>query len=138
MGSQRNNKKKGRGGFTLIELLIVIAILAVLAGIGIPQYLTYLDKARLTASVATLASLGTDIEAYNINFGQYPVSIDFTTYTDQNGNSILTAMTPSSFYGKITSWQTYSTLNNTYAITATATDSKQTLMTLSPQGVSTY
>jgi len=136
MGMQRA-KKPCRGGFTLIELLIVLVILAVLASIAIPQYFTYIDKARLASSIATLSSLGIDLEAYHTNNGQYPLSIDWATYTDQNGNSILTAMTPSTFYGKITSWQTYSTLNDAYAITATATDSNQTLMTLSPTGVAT-
>ena len=134
MGIQQN-KEKGRGGFTLIELLIVIVILGILAGIAIPQYLTYLDKARLTASISTLSSLGNDIESYHLSNGQYPLSIDWATYTDQNGNSVLTAMTPSMFYGKIESWLTYSTENDTYTVTATATDSKQTLLTLSPTGV---
>jgi len=133
--SIQHNKKKGRGGFTLVELLIVIVILGILAGIAIPQYLTYLDKARLTASISTLSSLGNDIEAYHLSNGQYPLSIDWANYTDQNGNSILSAMTPSMFYGKIASWQTYSTENDTYTVTATATDSKQTLLTLSPTGV---
>jgi len=136
MGIQHNNKR-GRGGFTLIELLIVCVILGVLAGIAIPQYFTYLDKARLTASISTLSSLGSDMEAYHLSNGQYPVSIDWTAYTDQNGNSILTAMTPSMFYGKIASWQTYSLQNDTYVITATATDAKQTPLTLLPTGVTT-
>jgi type II secretion system protein G len=136
MGSQ-HNKKKGRDGFTIVELMIVLVILAILASIAIPQYLTYLDKARLTASISTLSSLGNDMEAYRTDNGHYPVSIDWATYTDQNGNSILTAMTPSTFYGKIASWQTYSSLNDTYAITATANDNKQTLLTLSPTGVAT-
>src|SRR5271169_3792260 len=116
MGFQ-HNKKKGQGGFTMIELLIVLVILAVLASIAIPQYFTYLDKARLAASISTLSSLGIDLEAYHTSNGQYPIAIDWVTYIDQNGNSILTAMTPSTFYGKIASWQTYSSLNDTYAIT---------------------
>ncbi|AKP34311.1 prepilin peptidase-dependent pilin [Yersinia aleksiciae] len=35
-------------GFTLIELMVVIAIIAVLSGIGIPSYQRYLQKAALT------------------------------------------------------------------------------------------
>ncbi|MDA5535189.1 prepilin peptidase-dependent pilin [Yersinia mollaretii] len=35
-------------GFTLIELMVVIAIIAVLSGIGIPSYQRYIQKAALT------------------------------------------------------------------------------------------
>ena len=44
-------------GFTLIELLIVVAIIGILAGVGIPMYNGYMTQAKINASQANHAAI---------------------------------------------------------------------------------
>lgn len=54
--------KNKQQGFTLIELMIVVAIIAILAAIAIPQYQNYVARAAVTRAVGETASLKTPIE----------------------------------------------------------------------------
>lgn len=53
-----------RRGFTLVEVLIVIAIIVVLAGIGVPLGRSMLGKSRQAACLNKLRSLGVGLESY--------------------------------------------------------------------------
>jgi prepilin-type N-terminal cleavage/methylation domain-containing protein len=61
-----------RSGFTLIELLIVVAIIAILAAIAVPNFLEAQTRAKVSRAKADIRSLATALEAYRIDGNAYP------------------------------------------------------------------
>lgn len=59
-------------GFTLIELLIVVAIIAILAAIAIPNFLAAQTRAKVSRQKAGMASAMTAVEAYAVDNSVYP------------------------------------------------------------------
>ncbi len=63
-------------GFTLIELLIVVAIIGILAGIAIPNFLGARTKAKVSRAFADMRTIGNAVEAYAVDNGVYPTTAD--------------------------------------------------------------
>ena len=53
-------------GFTLIELLIVVAIIAILAAIAIPNFLEAQTRAKVARVLSDQRTLGTAVEQYSV------------------------------------------------------------------------
>src|SRR3954462_6822457 len=71
---------KGSGtvnkAFTLIELLIVVAIIAILAAIAVPNFLEAQVRAKVARAKSDMRSLATAVEAYCVDDNKYPIRHD--------------------------------------------------------------
>jgi type II secretion system protein G len=59
-------------GFTLIELLIVVAIIAILAAIAVPNFLEAQTRSKVSRCRADIRTLATALESYYVDFNSYP------------------------------------------------------------------
>lgn len=51
-------------GFTLIEVMVVVAIIAILAAIAIPNYADYVTRSKVTDAVSGLSEMRVRMEQY--------------------------------------------------------------------------
>ncbi len=69
---------KTLSAFTLIELLIVVAIIAILAAIAVPNFLEAQTRAKVSRCEADMRALSTALEIYFVDNRNYPIPSDAT------------------------------------------------------------
>ena len=75
-GKRLRTLRRGEAGFTLIELMIVMLIVAILAGIAIPYYLSTVRTAKEAVLRKDLHVLRNAIDAYTADKEKAPQSLD--------------------------------------------------------------
>lgn len=79
--TKRNNK-----GFSLVELIIVIAIMAILAGILAPQFIKYIGKSRVSIDIQNAQQIATALSAEFAD-AESSSAVAFTKIDTTNGEN---------------------------------------------------
>src|SRR5579872_5421721 len=78
----KNTTAKNKG-FTLIELLIVLAIIGVLTGLLLANFIGVRERARDAQRKSDVKQIQTALELYRQDNGTYPIA-DVNAHTTQN------------------------------------------------------
>lgn len=95
-------KTNKRLAFTLIELLIVVAIIAVLAAIAVPNFLEAQLRAKISRAKSDMRSIAVALESYCVDNNEYPVidlNADKSAFPNNSGKwagYLKTTITPPS------------------------------------------
>ena len=80
IGGKKSMKRLKRNGFTLVEIMIVVAIIALLAAIAIPNVLRGRATANESAAVGNLRALVSSLEMYRSANNVYPATANWVQY----------------------------------------------------------
>jgi prepilin-type N-terminal cleavage/methylation domain-containing protein len=86
--------RRAAAGFTLIEVIGVLAIMAILASVVVPNALRAIDRTAASAEVQTMGNLGQEVKYYLRDKGMAPTAANWSTalagYADLSPTAVAT------------------------------------------------
>lgn len=64
--------RESEAGLTLVEMIVVLAIIALVAALIVPNVIGRPDQARVTTAKADLATIAAQLTTYRLDNGAYP------------------------------------------------------------------
>lgn len=116
-----------------LELLIILLVLVAITIIGATGFYQYLDKARLTLSVAAMNKAQGALKNYKAMHRSFPVNLEFSDCSDQNHLVVLNC---DEVKADINSLLSYAGTTETFVLKAMAKDSQGTFITVTESAIS--
>ena len=123
MNKDKRKKNSLKSGFTLIEIILVVVIIGILAGIGLPKLGGKSYQAKIAQAQGNISMLEVAIQEYEILNGDYPTTLDGLLDESKGGPFLAKKKIPSDPWGKP---YVYSVpgANNTHRFDLSCTSSK--------------
>ena len=71
---KRRTPRQHEAGLTLVEMIVVLAIIALVAALIVPNVIGRPDQARVTTANTDIRTIGAALKMYRLDNGDYPTS----------------------------------------------------------------
>lgn len=115
------------------DLLVILIVVVALIAMGGTFFNQYLEKARLTLSVAALNKAQETLKYYKGKHRSFPASLDLSNCSDQDHHVVLNC---DEIKADINSFVSYAGTAEKFVLKAKAKDSQVTLITVTESNIS--